>query len=87
MGSTCNVDELLDGATIASTGAGVSCSWKDDSVVLVIFGQGESFQTVSQWRRGHSVPEELILRGNRHALWHPVQRGGLVVAHKLRMPQ
>lgn len=41
--STCSVNELFDGATVASVGTGASCSWKDDTTVLITFGQRESF--------------------------------------------
>eukprot|EP00903_Cladosiphon_okamuranus_P011441 g10779.t1 len=40
VGSTCDVAELLDIDTTASVGAGASCSWKEDTTVLVTFGQG-----------------------------------------------
>lgn len=40
--STCIVDEVFDSATTASVGTGAFCMWKDDTTVLVTFGQGES---------------------------------------------
>ena len=47
LGSTCNVAELFDDATTASAGAGASCSWRDATTVLVIFGQGRNIDSWS----------------------------------------
>ena len=41
--STCTVSDLFDSATTASVGHGALCGWKDDTTVLVTFGQGGGF--------------------------------------------
>lgn len=66
--SMCFVSDLLDNATTASVGNGASCKWKDDTTVLVTFGQGES---------SVYMKEELFARGWR---WCPLNLRLLVVS-------
>ncbi|CBJ26666.1 IPT/TIG domain-containing protein [Ectocarpus siliculosus] len=37
---TCSVSDLLESGTVVLVGTGASCSWKDDSTVVVTFGTG-----------------------------------------------
>lgn len=39
---TCSVSDLLESGTVVLVGTGASCSWKDDSTVVVTFGTGWS---------------------------------------------